>query len=85
MRAAGMTPYQVLRSGTRNVGDYFSKENFGTIEPGKRADLVLLDSNPIEDLSAVDEIAGVMVRGRWFSREEIDARLATIAARYKRE
>ena len=84
MQAAGMTPYQVLRSGTRNVGDYFSKENFGTIEPGKRADLVLLDSNPLEDLSAVDQVAGVMVRGHWFSRETIDARLAAIAARYKR-
>lgn len=85
MRRAGMTPYQIMVSGTRNVGEYFrSQDNFGTIEKGKRADLILLEGNPLEDIANVSKIAGVMVNGRWFPREEIDARLATIAARYAR-
>jgi imidazolonepropionase-like amidohydrolase len=85
MRRAGMTPYQIMVSGTRNVGDYFkSQDSFGTIEKGKRADLILLDANPLEDISNVAKIAGVMVNGRWFPRDEINARLETIAARYAR-
>ena len=85
MRRAGMTPYQIMVSGTRNVGEYFrSQDNFGTIEKGKRADLILLEANPLDDIANVSKIAGVMVNGRWFPREEIDARLATIAARYAR-
>jgi len=42
---AGMTPYQVISSGTRVVGDYFG-ENFGTIAVGQSADLILVDGNP---------------------------------------
>ncbi|HET7707802.1 MAG TPA: amidohydrolase family protein [Thermoanaerobaculia bacterium] len=85
MRRAGMTPYQIMVSGTRNVGEYFrSQDNFGTIEKGKRADLILLEANPLDDIANVSKIAGVMVNGRWFPRQEIDARLATIAARYAR-
>ncbi|HVT42887.1 MAG TPA: amidohydrolase family protein [Thermoanaerobaculia bacterium] len=80
MRDAGMTPYEIIRSGTYNVGVYFRNEDdFGTIEPGKRADLVLLDANPLEDIANVARRAGVMVRGRWLSEEEIQRRLAAIA------
>lgn len=85
MRRAGMTPYQIMVSGTRNVGEYFqSQDSFGTIEKGKRADLILLEANPLADIANVSKIAGVMVNGRWFSRQEIDARLAAIAARHAR-
>ncbi|MGZ8868978.1 MAG: amidohydrolase family protein [Thermoanaerobaculia bacterium] len=85
MRRAGMTPYQIMVSGTRNVGDYFRKQDsFGTVEKGKRADLILLEANPLDDIANVSKIAGVMVNGRWFPREEIDARLAKIAARHAR-
>jgi imidazolonepropionase-like amidohydrolase len=85
MRKAGMTPYQILVSGTRNVGDYFkASDSFGTVQPGKRADLILLDANPLTDVANVGRIAGVMVRGRWLSRTEIDERLAKIADKYKR-
>lgn len=85
MRDAGMTPYQILVSGTRNVGQYFKEQDaFGTIEKGKRADLVLVDANPLKDIQNVQKISGVMVRGRWFSRADLDARLAEIEARYKR-
>jgi imidazolonepropionase-like amidohydrolase len=85
MLQSGMTPYDILRSGTWRVGEYFAKQDsFGTIEPGKRADLVLLGANPLTDITNTSKIDGVMVRGTWFSRADIDAGLAKIAAKHKR-
>jgi len=86
MREAGMSPYEILKTGTVNVGEYFAKQDsFGTIEPGKRADLVLVDANPLADIANVAKISGVMVRGRWFTRAELDAGLKKIEEKYKRE
>jgi imidazolonepropionase-like amidohydrolase len=84
---AGLTPYQVLESGTKNVGLYVAQDlkqdgAFGTIAVGSRADLVLLDANPLQDLSNLTKRAGVMVRGRWVPKAEIDAGLQALAARY---
>ena len=74
---AGLTPYQALRTGTANVGVYFKTESTtGTIATGKRADLLLLDANPLQNIDNTWKIAGVMVNGRWMSRAEIDKRLA---------
>lgn len=79
MSAAGMTPYQILVSGTVNVGKYFAaSDKFGTIEKGSRADLLLLDANPRSDIRNVSKISGVLARGRWYSRQAIDARLEAI-------
>jgi imidazolonepropionase-like amidohydrolase len=74
---AGLTPYQALRTGTRNVATYLKTESTtGTIAAGKRADLVLLDANPLVNIDNSSRIAGVMVNGRWMSRAAIDKRLA---------
>jgi imidazolonepropionase-like amidohydrolase len=82
MSAAAMTPWQILRSGTKRVGEYFSgKDRFGLVAPGHRADLLLLDADPLRDVGNVSRIAGVMVRGRWIPRAEIDVGLEQIAAR----
>jgi len=84
MSEAGMTPYEILVTGTKNVGEYFShKDNFGTIEVGQRADLILVDNNPLEDISNLKKHSGVMVAGRWLSRSFIDEKLAGIEASYK--
>jgi imidazolonepropionase-like amidohydrolase len=86
MRDAGMSNYEILKSGTVNVGQYFAKQDsFGTIEPGKRADLVLLNANPLDDITNVGKIQGVMVLGRWYSRADLDGRLAEIEQKYKRK
>lgn len=85
MADAGMTPYEIMVSGTRNVGDYFAhKDAFGTVAEGQRADLLLVRENPLEDVHRIAEHDGVMIRGRWLSREAIDERLAAIEARYAR-
>jgi len=79
---AGLTPFQALESGTRNVAVFFGTEAVtGTIAAGKRADLVLLDGNPLQDIANVGRQSGVMVRGRWLDRAEIARRLAAIEAR----
>ena len=84
---AGLTPYQVLESGSRNVGRYVAEDlkqdgNFGTVTVGNRADLVLLNSNPLQDLRNLTDRAGVMVKGQWVSRADIDKGLAALAAKY---
>lgn len=81
MVAAGMTPYEVIVTGTRNVGDYFRNEDaFGIIEVGARADLILVDENPLADVGNIASRAGVMVSGNWYSEVYIQERLARISA-----
>lgn len=83
MVQAGMTPYQVLRTGTVNVAKFFGIENeAGTIARGKRADLLLLDANPLTDIRAIERNAGVMIDGRWLPAAEIQRRLQAIAAKH---
>jgi hypothetical protein len=78
--AAGLTPYQALETGTRNVAVFFGGlPTSGTVGVGKRADLVLLDANPLIDVKNTSRRAGVMLRGRWLPKAEIEARLAAIA------
>ncbi len=89
MEGAGLTPYEVLVAGTRNAAEYAQRElreagNFGTVAPGNRADLILLRGNPFQDLEQLWNQEGVMVRGRWISREEMDGRLERMAERYGR-
>lgn len=79
---AGLTPYQALETGTKNVAVFFGTlATTGTIAAGKRADLVLLDENPLSDITNVGKQAGVMIGGRWLDREEIKRRLEAIAAK----
>ena len=87
MGEAGLTPYQVLESGTKNVGLYVERDlkqdgKFGTVAVGNWADLVLLDANPLESLDNIGKRVGVMVRGRWVPKSEIDSGLSALAAKY---
>jgi imidazolonepropionase-like amidohydrolase len=78
--AAGLTPYQALETGTRNIAKYFGTEReTGTVEQGKRADLILLEADPLADIRNTTKRAGVMVRGRWLPQAEIERRLAAVA------
>ncbi len=80
---AGLTPAQALTAGTVNPAIYFAAEDrFGRIQPGLAADLILVAENPLEDISTLRNPSGVMLQGRWLPVDELNARLATIAARY---
>lgn len=78
--AAGLTPWQALATGTRNTAVFFGwLDDGGTVGTGRRADLILLDGNPLDDIRNVSKRAGVMVNGRWLDKAEIDRRLAALA------
>ena len=80
MVAAGLTPYEVLATGTREPARYFgTPDAFGTVEPGRRADLILLEANPLDDVANVQRRIGVMVRGQWLPEADIQSRLDAIA------
>jgi imidazolonepropionase-like amidohydrolase len=69
--AAGLTPYQALAAATRNPAEFLrASSEWGTIEPGKRADLVLVTGNPLEDIRNTARIEGVAVGGRWLDPRE---------------
>lgn len=86
MEAAGMGRYEILVSGTRNVGEYFAdKDRFGTVTEGSRADLILMTGNPLDDLDFLVNHQGVMIRGNWLSRDDIDQKLNAIEEYYRNQ
>ena len=84
MADVGLSPYDVLRTSTYNPALYLGElKEFGTVEVGKRADLVLLEANPLQDITNTRQIAGVMVRGRYYSRVDLDLILEMVAQDYE--
>ena len=71
----GFTPYEALAAGTvvasQIVRRMKRKDDFGTIEAGKRADLIQLKENPLEDVANIRKILGVMAAGRWYDQEAL--------------
>lgn len=81
--AAGLTPYAALEAATRTPAEYLKGlDTFGTIERGKRADLLLLEASPLEDIANTERRAGVMVRGRWLPQAELRKLLDEVADRF---
>ena len=78
--ASGLTPDEALRAGTAAPARFFgAAQTFGTVARGLDADLVLLEANPLEDIDHASRIAGVMLRGRWLPRAELDEGLRRLA------
>jgi imidazolonepropionase-like amidohydrolase len=76
MAAAGMTNKQVLEGSTRLACQWLRVDaDRGTVETGKRADLLLLDADPLKDVANTRKIAGLILGGRYFSRSELDRML----------
>jgi imidazolonepropionase-like amidohydrolase len=68
----GITPAETLKIATYRAALFLNKEDeFGDIKPGMRADLILLDANPMENINNITKRAGVMSRGWWISKENI--------------
>ncbi len=83
---AGLTPFKAIRAGTRDAAEFLGAlDRFGTVSVGKRADLILVDGNPLKDVANVAKRVGVMVRGRWLPEAELNRMLAKMAARFSRE
>jgi Amidohydrolase family len=81
---AGLTPLEALQAATLNPARFLGKaQEFGTLEEGKRADLVLLDANPLEAISNTQKIYAVVVNGRLLDRAALDALLAQAEATAK--
>lgn len=81
---AGLSPYQALRMGTWNAAKFVDAlDEFGTVSEGKRADLILLESNPLEEINNIADQAGVMVRGLWFPKVEINEMLEKLVKSYE--
>jgi predicted amidohydrolase YtcJ len=85
--AAGLTRRQALSAATRTPGEFLARyvpgtQPAGVLRAGYRADILLSRSNPLDDLSTLRKPLGVMVSGRWYSRQELDALLNDVAAQY---
>ena len=73
LNAAGLSPADVLRTATLSPAEYFGLEaQYGTVEAGKVADLVLLDANPLADVRNTQRIAAVIFQGRVYDRAALD-------------
>lgn len=82
---AGLTPWQALSTGTYNPAVFLDTiDETGTVEVGKRADLLLVDKNPLKKIKNLQNVAGVMVNGSWLSQEALDTRLEALAERWER-
>jgi len=72
----GFSPFEALATGTVNaaivVERMTGEGDFGTIEIGKRADLILVRENPLEDVTTIKEPLGVMAMGRWYPKDLLD-------------
>lgn len=74
----GLTPQEALIASVINGPDYFGFTDFGSVETGKKANLILLNRNPLEDISATLSIEDVIKDGKLYSREELDSMLNQI-------
>jgi imidazolonepropionase-like amidohydrolase len=71
--AAGLTPAEALALATREPARFLGQQQaWGTIEPGKRANLLLLDADPFANIAATRRIAGVVSGGRWMPAEQLE-------------
>jgi len=78
---AGLTPLEALQTATLNPAKFLGRmRDLGTVEKGKVADLVLLDANPLDDISNTQKISAVVQGRRYFSRADLDAILKEVEA-----
>jgi len=81
---AGLTNEETLTSATRLPAEWLGiDKEVGTVEPGRYADLILLDANPLDDIKNTREISGVFVNGRWIDKEKIDTMLLELEQKNK--
>ncbi len=78
----GMTPYEALKTSATHLFECLEEiDEAGTVQIGKRAKLVLLEANPLTDISNIRSVAGVVLQGRWLSKDRIQEGLPSPAGR----
>ena len=78
---AGLTPYEALQTGTSNVAKYLGKDNAGVIQAGAVSDMVVLNANPLEDISNTTSIESVMIGEKYLPRDSLNSMLSKLAKR----
>jgi imidazolonepropionase-like amidohydrolase len=82
--AAGFTPLEALQTSTLNPAEFYNRRgDYGTIQTGRIADLILLEANPLEDIANTRKIAGVVADGHYLSKDDLEqlrTRLKQLAA-----
>lgn len=74
--SAGLSPYEALKAATIDAAEFLGASGeFGVIKAGARADLLLVEGNPLKDVKNASRIVGVMVHGHWLSREALQREL----------
>jgi imidazolonepropionase-like amidohydrolase len=77
LREIGLTPVEVLRAASINAHRLFDpRAGSGAVREGERANLVLLEADPLADIQNISKIAGLFAQGRWLPMAEIDRKLA---------
>ncbi len=80
---AGLTPYEAIKAATHDAAEFVDAlDEWGTVAVGRRADLILVDANPLENVANVSKQIGVMVRGCWYSKTKLQPRLDALADKY---
>jgi len=74
---AGLSKYEALQSATSRVADWYGLKQ-GRIEPGRPAELILLDKNPLEDLNTLRNITGLFTKNQWLARSQLDQMLKDV-------
>lgn len=80
---AGLKPVEAIQAGTYNPAVFFDAlDEVGTVEEGKRADLLVVKKNPLKKIGRLKDPAGVMVNGVWMPEDELEAALEALAERW---
>ena len=80
---AGVSPYEAIRAGTSGAAEFLgASDEFGAVREGLRADLILLDANPLDDVGRIAHPVGVMTRGNWLPALELARMLDDVRAKY---
>jgi len=75
----GFTAVQALQAATIMPAQFLGKmDKYGVVEPGRVADLVLLDENPLEDIRNTRKIFGVVANGKYYSHQDLDSMLQQV-------
>jgi imidazolonepropionase-like amidohydrolase len=76
---AGLTPAEALKASTYNGASFFGVEDFyGTVEEGRSAELLLLDGNPLENISNTQDIFALLYRGKVHNSQKLKDMLESV-------